>query len=486
MMGMVAALGACLAVGALIDRAVFRVPDACATERLGRALMWGLGTLGVLSMALDAAGMPVRAAALGGLASLVATLALRAALRPGAPAATVASSAPPAASPAPSSSRPASRPALVAEAGLLLLAAVSLGQALFAGFVRPTFQFDSLTRWMFKAKVLAFEQTLRGPVSVDPGFAFTHQRYPPLVSHVANLPALVTGGFDDRVAQSLFPWFAVALVLVVHGVLLRHAGRLKAALGAAWVASLPLLSYLPFPPPGSGAASAMADIPLALFATGAGLALVDGLGGRRDRAHVEAALLLGFATLTKNEGLPLVAGAALALLACAPSGRLRRALGVGLPPLLLYTLLWGRLVSGFPALDEDYAGHVGVQAVVGGLDRLPVVLRGIWDEVTHFRAWNLTWPLVLALLLAGRPRRATCAPLVLVLVQLLAYVAAFLITVWTSPGAETQGGDPVVYLMSITMGRLLMHVAPLLIATAILASPPLLPGPSAGVPVPAG
>jgi hypothetical protein len=36
------------------------------------------------------------------------------------------------------------------------------------------------------------------------------------------------------------------------------------------------------------------------------------------------------------------------------------------------------------------------------------------------------------------------------------------------------------------MGRLLMHVAPLLIATAILASPPLLPGPSAGVPVPAG
>jgi hypothetical protein len=70
---------------------------------------------------------------------------------------------------------------------------------------------------MFKAKVLALEHSLRGPISVAPEFAFTHQRYPPLVSHVANLPALCTGRFDDQVAQSVFPWYAVALVLVLHG-----------------------------------------------------------------------------------------------------------------------------------------------------------------------------------------------------------------------------------------------------------------------------
>jgi hypothetical protein len=339
---------------------------------------------------------------------------------------------------------------------------------------------------MFKAKVLALEQTLNGPLSIDPAFAFTHQRYPPLVSHVANLPALVTGAFDDRVAQAIFPWFAVALVLVLHGALARHVGRLKAALGAAWVASLPLLSFLPYPPPGSGAASAMADIPLALFVTGAGLALVDALCARRDRAHVEAALLLACATLTKNEGLPLVAGAALAVLLCAPRARVRRALGVALPPLLIFALLWGGLSRGFPALDEDYPSQLGVAAIVDGLSRLPVVLGGLFSEAAHFRAWNLTWPLILLLLLCGRVRRPTCATLVLVAVQLTGYVTAFLITVWSSPAAESTGTDPVVYLISVTMGRLLMHVAPLLIASALLVAPPLLGRPAARAAVPAG
>jgi hypothetical protein len=83
-------------------------------------------------------------------------------------------------------------------------------------------------------------------------------------------------------------------------------------------------------------------------------------------------------------------------------------------------------------------------------------------------------------------RRPTCATLVLVAVQLTGYVTAFLITVWSSPAAESTGTDPVVYLISVTMGRLLMHVAPLLIASALLVAPPLLGRPAARAAVPAG
>jgi hypothetical protein len=446
-----------------VDRALFEVPEAWPSGRIGRALMWGLGTTGATSMALDAAGVRVSPGGVG-LALLALALVL---LRPALRARTRRAPVPP---PRTKQAAPLVR---ALEAGLLLLAALSLGQAIFSGLVRPTFQFDSLTRWMFKAKVLALDQTLRGPVSVDPAFAFTHQQYPPLISHVANLPALVTGVFDDKVAQSMFPWFAVALVLVLHGVLARHVGRLKAALGAAWVASLPLLSYVPYPPPGSGAASAMADIPLALFAAGAGLALVDALAARRDHAYLEVALLLGFATLTKTEGLPLVAGAALAVLLCARRARLRRVLGIAVPPLLVFALRGGSLACGFPALDEDYPSQLGLATIVDGLSRLPVVLAGLLDEVAHFRTWNLTWLALVVLLLCGRVRRATCAPLVLVAVQIGAYVTAFLVTVWTSPAAEELSGNPVAFLTSITLGRLLMHVAPLLIATALLVSPPL-------------
>jgi hypothetical protein len=58
--------------------------------------------------------------------------------------------------------------------------------------------------------------------------------------------------------------------------------------------------------------------------------------------------------------------------------------------------------------------------------------------------------------------------------QLLTYVFALTITAWTSPAAEQSGGDPVDYLMTLTLGRLLVHVAPLLVVAALVACPPLL------------
>jgi hypothetical protein len=482
--GVLVAVLVCAAVGALFDRALFRVPGAGALERAGRALLFGLGLVGSLSMALDAVEIPITRLSLG---AAVAALALL--LWPGArkrrPAAPGAG--------ARAADDEAGAPRWLTGA-LLALAAVGLAQALFAAWVRPTFQFDSITRWMFKTQVLAYEHTLRGPVSTDPEFAFTHQRYPPLVCHVANLPALVNGRFDDRLAGSMFPWYMVALVGVVHGALARRAGRLRAAIGAAWVGNLPLLAYVMYPPPGAGAASAMADVPLSLFLAGAALALVDGLEGWRDRAHVEAGLLLGFAALTKNEGLPAIAFAALVVLLCARRARWRTAAGVAGLALLVFWLLWGRLAATFPALDENYtgviglttlaAGHegpVGLAALVERLPRLPRILKALALEAFSFRSWNLTWLAVPALLLVGRVRRGVVAMLLLAGLQLGAYVFALVITAWTSPAAELAGSDPVDYLMTLTLGRLLVHVAPLCIAAALLACPPLVgrrPGPT--------
>ena len=462
MNGVLLAVALCAVVGALLDRALFRVPGAGPIERAGRALLLGLGLVGALSMALDAASVPVTRLSLGlavaacALASLPAALARRDARAPAGPADA-------------DEGAPRWLPA-----ALLLLAAVGLSQALFAGAVRPTFQFDSITRWMFKTKVLALEHTLRGPLSTDPDFAFTHQRYPPLVCHVANLPALINGRFDDRLAGAMFPWYLVALVGVAHGALARRAGRLRAAIGAAWIGNLPLLAYVMYPPPGAGAASAMADVPLSLFLTGAALALMDGLDGRRDRAHLEAALLLGFAALTKNEGLPAVAGAALALVLCARRARWRTALGVAGLALLLYWALWGRIAAGLPALDEHYPARLHAAAVAEGLPRLPRILGQLLLQAVDFRSWNLTWLAIPALLIIGRRTRGVIAAVIVAGLQLASYVFALVITAWTSPAAESTGADPVDYLMILTLGRLLVHVAPLLVAAALVACPPLL------------
>jgi hypothetical protein len=459
--GVLVALLACAVTGAVFDRALLHVPGAGLIERCGRALLFGLGLAGALSMALDAASVPVSRLSLGGTLLVLVLLLLRPALR--------RRKASAGAAPA----RDPTAPRWMI-AGLVALALVGPGQALFAGWVRPAFQFDSVTRWLLKAKVLAHEHTLRGPISTDPDFAFTHQRYPPLVSHVANLPALVNGRFDDRLAGAMFPWYMVALVGVAYGALARRAGPLRAAIGAAWIGNLPLLAYVMYPPPGAGAASAMADVPLSLFLTGATLALMDGIDGWRDRAHVEAALLLGFAALTKNEGLPAIAGAALALVLCSRRTRWRTALGVAGVALLLSWALWGRIAAGLPALDEHYPGQLHLRAVAEGWPRLPRILGQLLLQAVDFRSWNLTWLAIPVLLIIGRRTRGVIAAVIVAGLQLASYVFALVITAWTSPAGESSGADPVDYLMTLTLGRLLVHVAPLLIAAALVACPPLL------------
>lgn len=472
MIELLLALLACALLGWVIDRGLLGDPGAGVIERGGRALMLGLGGLGVLSMAVDMAGVGVGPATLGAAWLATVLLLLRPALR---------SRPRP-----PTPEGPATPLERAALWGMAVLAVASLALPVRAGVIRPAFQFDSLTRWMFKTKVLVLDGTLMGAVSTDPSLWFTHQRYPPLVSHVSALPAWFASlmgaevPFDDRIASAIYPWFAVALVAVLYGAVARRAGRTLGALVAAWVASLPLIAFISGPPPGAGAFSALADVPLALFAAGAGMAAADALEGRRDRAWLETGLLLTFAALTKNEGLPLVASVLVAVLLCARRARWRVVLGVGALTAVGYVLLWGLYVAtSVPGLDENYWERLHGDAVSEGLGRIPMIVVAFVEGMLDPRVWNVTWVAVAALLAAGWQalrRPALRMLLIAVVLQLLAYAFAYMVTQWSSPRAEavlaeTGQQDPLVVLFELTMGRLLLHVAPLAIACAVLAAP---------------
>lgn len=459
----------CLLVGVLLDRGLLGDPAGGWIERAGRGLMLGLGTVGCLSMLLDVVGLGVTRLTLGAaVGALIAALAL--------PARRAASRMTPCADEDRDPLRSMSRNEQLAHAGMLLLAVVGLLLAVRSGWLRPTYQFDAITRWMFKAKALAMDETLFGVVSTDPYYSLTHQRYPPLVSHVANLPALVSGVFDDRIASAIFPWFAVALVATVYGALRRRCGALSGALAASWIANLPLLSYILMPPPGAGAASAMADIPLSLFVAGTVLALADGLEGRRARGHLEAALLLGFAALTKNEGLPFVAAIALAILVSAPRARMRCAAGVAGLGGAIYLAAWGLASLGLPITDEHYLGRLHGDALASGVSRLGIIFVELGEEMMNFQSWNLTWVVVGFLVVMGGKRLGRPVPrmiLVALAVQCASYVFAYVVTSWSSPASELihPGGDPLPFLMKLTLGRLLMQVAPAAIALGLIVSP---------------
>lgn len=457
-----------LVVGALVDRALFARGPRGFLERSGRALLLGMLVTGALSMALDAVGLRVGW-------RLWPALLLVVGVAEGVHRGRRRTPAPP----------PGLRGgAALAHHALLAVALVALAWPVVAGLALPPFQFDALTRWLLKTKVLAVDGTLRGAVSNDAEFGFSHQRYPPLVAHIANVPALVSGRWDPKAAEGVFPWFAVGAVLLAYGAVARRADRLRAALAAAWIATLPLVCFLPRPPPGSGAFSAMADVPLAAFTLAAGLALLDALDGVRDRAHLEAAVFLAAAALAKNEGLPLLLGAALAIVLGARRARLRRAVGVCGLAAAIYLALWWSLARHFPALDEDYAGHLSWDALSQGLPRLSFILPAFGAELLSFQRWGLTWIAAVVLLALARPRRALFGLLALVIAQLAVYVLMFVISAWTSPAGEvlSASGDPVEYLLTLTLGRLFLHVAPLLVALACCACPPLVMDPA---PVPA-
>jgi hypothetical protein len=137
------------------------------------------------------------------------------------------------------------------------------------------------------------------------------------------------------------------------------------------------------------------------------------------------------------------------------------------------------VVLGLPATDEDYHGQLGrgLAPLLAGLDRLSVILPRLGRELVDLRSWNVTWPAVVALLVVGGRstwrRPAVRLLLVFVVVQVLAYVYAYMITDWSSPVADmiVGDGDPVGFLMQLTLGRLLVHVAPAAICAGLLAAP---------------
>lgn len=225
----------------------------------------------------------------------------------------------------------------------------------------------------------------------------------------------------------------------------------------------------------------MADIPLSLFATCAVLAALDGLEGKRARAYFEAGFFLTLATLTKNEGLPMLAGMGLGLVICVPKARWKVAGAVVLGAFGCYGLLWARHALTFPALDENYLAQLNLQAVTEGLGRSMEILGRMFIEPFVIASWNFVWVGVIALLIVSGKKavdRSGRMLLIFCVFQVGAYAFAFLITAWESPVLNMMGQQEknLMNLMNLTMGRLFIHITPLMVVAALRGAPLLRPG----------
>lgn len=356
-------------------------------------------------------------------------------------------------------SRQPARPALppwrrVTRIGLTLVLVLLAGGSFVRAGLTPLSSWDGFAIWGFKAKALYVDGTVAGGFLLDPVRGYSHPDYPLHLPLLMAWVFLVLGEWHDGFVMLLFPAFYASLLLVCYAMLARLGPPEVALLFTLGLASVPqLLDH---------ASAAMADLPLAYHLT-AGVALLVRYLERGDRSTLlAAALMMGVAGWTKNEGMAIFAVAALWIGAgtvMREDGR-RKALsdtltfaaagGAVFLPWLGWRLSFG-LTTDLVTAPSALAGLASAPG------RLVLIATALATEATHLSRWNLLWPLFLlaSLLALGRWRARS----------LHLYAAA----AWSGIGlyglVYLLSARDLPWLLSTSLDRLLLHLAPLAVLT---------------------
>ncbi len=321
---------------------------------------------------------------------------------------------------------------------------------------QPLLAFDARAIWAFKAKVLYFEQGIYNEAFIQADRLHAKTRYPQLVPLSETFIASISGGFHEPAIKLLFPCFYVSLILLVGSELSRSFDRRHALLGTSLFASLPVFTIYA----NGGAASGYADLPLAFYVTALSTRLFRWLQGGSS-ANLRLALLFTSLTVfTKTEGLALVfiVFLATALAAWLLYGRTVRSLWP-LPVTALGGLIclapWFLYQAQLPVVDEDFVKLLSVQNLIGGLTRLPFILRSLLKEFfLKPHLWSVLGISATALFLRSPQngfRSRFCIFLWIPLLYLTVLCAIFMVIPWKLEE-----------LLPVALTRLTMHTAPLL------------------------
>lgn len=334
---------------------------------------------------------------------------------------------------------PASR--MLAVAADLTTALMVAGYSIYATAASP-WEWDYWAIWGLKARTYLLHGGIDWEFIRSPWNSFIHADYPPLVPLFYDFALLFQDGWNDLWLGMITVAFVVAALLVV-----RHT--VGEATGSPSIAAVATLA-------GTGAALTrwvgMAEAPLIAFATAGVLLLWRGVRLDRDASLRAGALLLGFASLTKNEGLSLLVAATVAV---ALSGAARRKL-LQLWPGYLLTVTWQVVKFGLHLQTDLFEGDTGARIV----DKTRSVTKVFEALGQNPPDQPLYWfALVLALLLGWRYVAGEGRVLsVTIALQLLFYVGSYVVT-----------PHDVFWHVANSWARLLGQVALLLTAVAALA-----------------
>jgi hypothetical protein len=349
---------------------------------------------------------------------------------------------------------------------IICLAVMAYGLYMIASnvLVYPVVEWDAFAIWQLKAKVLALHALNPRPEYFsNVNLSYSHLRYPVLVPMISAGAGAMTNRLEDFCKTPALLFYA-GLGAIVFATIRRLNGTTAALAGTALLLSLePILRY-----GGSGTA----EMALTAFY---GCSLVCILRWQESGdwgSLLLAAIYSACMAWTKNEGMALAAINAVVLPIIARPEFRRRGLLAGVVLVAIVAVLyspWAIFVRGLPGTDENYLSRLTPHEILGNSSRLPTILEAILLEFVNVSNWGVFWIVVFGLAILQRrqlARRPIAAVGLLLVLHLLAYIPAYMVTTWK-----------IDELLRVTTDRLLMHAAP---AAALLIGmlwPRLIPSP---------
>ena len=323
---------------------------------------------------------------------------------------------------------------------------------------------DSWVTWGMKSRIIFLDGHVSAAVYADPSRAVTLLGYPLLAPLSQAWLYGWLGAADDRLVGVLSVLHYLALLgLCAAALQRRSAQRLIVLATVTAIALLPNLA--------TWTGAVLSDVPLALFATVAGLYLVAWLQGEAAGALWIAALAAGLLPWTKNEGLLLWLASVAVLLLLSLYGRWAQvqqrpiwpAVGALLAAALVINVPWQLFLRAHPVLNDAFV-PVTWAAWQTNAHRLPTILRQVGAALAGARG-SYAWPLAALLVLArviwprgqapGAARRLAWPNLWLLMPVI--YIAL------VSLGFVFSDYQPYWQHVSNSIDRLLTHVTPLVV-----------------------
>ena len=169
-----------------------------------------------------------------------------------------------------------------------------------------------------------------------------------------------------------------------------------------------------------------------------------------------ASFFSGFAALTKNEGLGLLLINTFVIIVFTFFNRDKQRVKHLLFFFLIAILVispWLIFSLHIPKTHENYLAQLTATNLLGNLNRVPNIARGFLKLMLNPRVWNITWILLLGMIILQMKtmvKPPTVYLLALFVLQLLMYGAIYVVAPWE-----------INWLIKCSLNRLLIHAAPL-------------------------